>query len=206
MTPAEFQAASGCRDAALARLEIYAAQLTKWQKAINLVAPNTLPELWRRHFLDSAQVLPLAEGAGGTWLDLGSGAGFPGLVVAALGRENVILVESDTRKAVFLRETARLMDISVTVRSERIEAVPRETLGSEIGVISARALAPLEQLFAWASRFAGPETVLLFPKGRQAEDELTLALKSWKVSLQETFPSQSDGEGRILRFRGLVAR
>lgn len=205
MTPAEFQAASGCSDTALARLEIYAAQLVKWQKAINLVAPNTLPDLWRRHFLDSAQLLPLADGTSGTWLDLGSGAGFPGLVIAALGRENMVLVESDTRKAVFLRETARLMDVGVTVRSERIEAVPRETL-KDVGVISARALAPLEQLFGWAARFAGPETVLLFPKGRQAEDELTLAFKSWKVASQETFPSQSDGEGRVLRFRGLMAQ
>ncbi len=210
MTPthfqaADFQAATGCSDAVLARLEIYAAQLVKWQKAINLVAPNTLPDLWRRHFLDSAQLLPLADGSSGTWLDLGSGAGFPGLVIAAMGREAVILVESDTRKAVFLRETARLMDVSVTVRSERIEAVPRETL-KDVGVISARALAPLELLFSWAARFAGPETLLLFPKGRQAEDELTLAAKSWKVASQETFPSQSDGEGRVLRFRGLMAQ
>ncbi|MBP7062982.1 16S rRNA (guanine(527)-N(7))-methyltransferase RsmG [Ferrovibrio sp.] len=210
MTPHEFQQATGCDAAALARLQIYAAQLVKWQKAINLVAPNTLPDLWRRHFLDSAQLLPLAEpvaGQPGIWLDLGAGGGFPGLVLAAMlpGRA-FVLVESDTRKAVFLRETARAMDVPVTVLSQRIEAVSRETLLPRVAVISARALAPLAELLAWSARFADTDTMLLFPKGRQAEDELTLAGKSWTMQRLDSLPSQTDQAARIIRIMGLEAK
>ncbi len=204
--PEAFAAQTGVSRETLAKLEIYAAQLVKWQKAINLVAPNTLPDLWRRHFLDSAQILPLAAEAGpGHWLDLGSGAGFPGLVVAAMGREGVTLIESDSRKAVFLRETARAMNIEVSVRAERIEAVPAADY-RPAAVISARALAPLSDLLAWAAPFAGPHTLLLFPKGRQAEDELTLAGKSWTMEKLDSLPSQTDPAARILRIRGLKAR
>ncbi len=210
MTPADFQQATGCDDAALGRLHIYAAQLQKWQKAINLVAPNTLPDLWRRHFLDSAQLLPLAAPAAalpGLWLDLGSGGGFPGLVLAALLPQRAfVLVESDTRKAVFLRETARLMGVAVTVRAERIEAVSRESLLLPVAAISARALAPLVQLLAWAAPFASDDTLLLFPKGRQGEDELTLAGKSWTMNNIDSLPSQTDPAARIIRIMGLKAK
>lgn len=202
LSPEAFAAEAGVSRETLARLEIYAAQLRKWTKAINLVAPNTLPDLWRRHFLDSAQLYPLAAEQPGPWLDLGSGAGFPGLVIAALGREPLTLIESDIRKATFLRETARQMQVAATVRAERIEAVDPASLPRP-AVISARALASLAELLDLAAPFMAADTLLLFPKGRQAEDELTLARESWTIDHVEMIPSRSDPAGRIIRLKGL---
>ncbi len=204
LSPEIFAAEAGVSRETLDRLRIYAAQLVKWTKAINLVAPNTLPDLWRRHFLDSAQLYPLAADAPGPWLDLGSGAGFPGLVIAAMGRQ-VTLIESDIRKATFLRETARQMDVPAIVRAERIEAVDPASL-SRPAVISARALASLAELLDLAAPFMGPDTLLLFPKGRQAEDELTLARESWTIDHVEMIPSRSDPAGRIIRLKGLCRK
>jgi 16S rRNA (guanine527-N7)-methyltransferase len=213
LTLAAFQAATGCSAAALQRLETYVALLAKWQAAINLVAPNTLPDLWQRHVLDSAQLLPLAPADTRRWLDLGSGGGFPGLVIAALGAESgliVHLVESDQRKATFLREAARAMNLSnVSVHVKRIEAVEPAALHAAMGglpdVISARALAPLGDLLGLAHRLAGPDTVYLFPKGRQAEDELTGARRYWTIRDLDLLPSKTDPAARILRIRGLEA-
>lgn len=208
MTPQEFQAATQCSDTAIARLDIYAGLIAKWQKAINLVAPNTLPELWQRHFLDSAQILDLAPAGTTRWLDLGSGGGFPGLVIAALGMASVHLVESDQRKSAFLREAARAMGLSsVTVHVKRIEALDAAQLHAAMGgapdVISARALAPLNDLIGLARPLAGPDTVYLFPKGRQAEDELTEARRYWTLPTAEMLPSRTDPAARILLLRGL---
>ncbi|MFN4275941.1 MAG: 16S rRNA (guanine(527)-N(7))-methyltransferase RsmG [Ferrovibrio sp.] len=215
MTPQAFQKATGCSDQALERLNIYAALVAKWQKAINLVAPNTLPQLWERHFLDSAQLLPLAPESTTRWLDLGSGGGFPGLVIAALGVdggvETVHLVESDQRKATFLREAARAMGLGshVTVHMKRIEAVEPAALHAAMGgapqVISARALASLKDLIPLAQRLAGPDTVYLFPKGRQAGDELTEARRYWTIQALDLLPSQTEAQARIVRMRGLEA-
>ncbi|MEK9969770.1 MAG: 16S rRNA (guanine(527)-N(7))-methyltransferase RsmG [Ferrovibrio sp.] len=210
MTPAEFKAATGCSDAAIQRLETYAALIAKWQKAINLVAPKTLPELWSRHFLDSAQLLEHAPAGVTRWLDLGSGGGFPGLVIAALSDAHVHLVESDQRKSTFLREAARAMGVTATVHVKRIEAVEPAQLHAAMGgapqVISARALAPLHELIGLALPLAGPETVYLFPKGRNAEDELTEARRYWTLPIAEMLPSRTDGDARILRLRGLVPK
>lgn len=203
MTPQEFQARTGCDTAALARLETYAALLAKWQKAINLVAPKTLPDLWARHFLDSAQLLPLAPKGAKRWLDLGSGGGFPGLVIAALGFPDVQLVESDQRKSTFLIEAARAMGLAVKVHTARIEVLDPAQIGG-IDVISARALAPLPDLLPLAARFCGPGTVLLLPKGRQAQDELTGLERYWTMKKLEQLPSATDPEARILRIEGLA--
>lgn len=207
MTPGEFQKATRCSDAALARLETYAALINKWQKAINLVAPKTLPELWSRHFLDSAQLLEHAPPDTQRWLDLGSGGGFPGLVIAALSDAHVHLVESDQRKSAFLREAARAMNVSATVHVKRIEALDaaqlHEAMGGAPQVISARALAPLHELIGLARPLAGPDTVYLFPKGRSAEDELTEARRYWTIPSAETLPSRTDPAAGILRLRGM---
>lgn len=207
MTPADFQKATHCSDAARTRLEIYAALIHKWQKAINLVAPKTLPDLWSRHFLDSAQLLEHAPKDTTRWLDLGSGGGFPGLVIAALSDAHVHLVESDQRKSAFLREAARAMNVSATVHVKRIEAVDPAQLHQAMGgvpqVISARALAPLHELIGLARPLAGPDTVCLFPKGRTAEDELTEARRYWRIPAAETLPSRTDPEASILRLRGM---
>jgi len=207
-TPGDFQVATGCDAAALARLDTYAALIARWQKAINLVAANTLPDLWQRHFLDSAQLLALAPPETRRWLDLGSGGGFPGLVIAALGMETVHLVESDQRKATFLREAARAMGLAgVAVHVQRIEAVDPAALHAAMGgppqVISARALAPLTDLLPLARRLGGPETLYLFPKGRQAGDELTEARRYWTIPVLELLPSRTDPAARILRIRGM---
>lgn len=207
MTPEDFQARTGVSRETLARLSTYAALLEKWQKAINLVAGKTLPELWERHFLDSAQLLALAPPGTRRWLDLGSGGGFPGLVIAAMGMESVHLVESDQRKGAFLREAARAMGVSATVHVKRIEAVDPVALHAALGgapeVISARALAPLEELLPLAHRLAGPEAIYLLPKGRQAQDELTAARRYWTITQLEMLPSQTDPAANILRIRGL---
>jgi len=208
LSPEEFRALTNVSRETLARLETYAAQLRKWNAAINLVAPGSLNDLWRRHFLDSAQLLPLAEQqgiTGGRWLDLGSGGGFPGLVLAALGWADLHLVESDLRKAVFLRETARVMEVPVTVHACRIEKLDPVSV-RPVAVISARALAPLPALLAMALPFAGPDTLLLLPKGRQAGDELTLARESMTMTFLEQTPSRTDPEARILQIRGLTPR
>jgi 16S rRNA (guanine527-N7)-methyltransferase len=207
MTPADFQHATKCSDAAIQRLEAYAALIAKWQKAINLVAPKTLPELWSRHFLDSAQLLEHAPAGVTRWLDLGSGGGFPGLVIAALSDAHVHLVESDQRKSAFLREAARAMNISATVHVKRIEAVAPAQLHAAMGgapqVISARALAPLTELIGLAQPLARPDTIYLFPKGRTAEDELTEARRYWTLPTAEQLPSRTDPEASILRLKGL---
>lgn len=207
MTPAEFKAATRCSDAALARLVAYAGLIEKWQKAINLVAPKTLPELWSRHFLDSAQLLEHAPANTQRWLDLGSGGGFPGLVIAALSDVHMHLVESDQRKSAFLREAARAMGVTATVHVKRIEAVDPAQLHQMMGgapqVISARALAPLHELIGLARPLAGPDTVYLFPKGRNAEDELTEARRYWTIPDADRLPSRTDPEASILRLQGL---
>lgn len=207
MSPADFQKATNCSDAAIQRLETYAALVAKWQKAINLVAPKTLPELWQRHFLDSAQLLRHAPADTRRWLDLGSGGGFPGLVIAALSEAAVHMVESDQRKSAFLREAARAMGVQATVHVKRIEAVEPAQLHAAMGgapqVISARALAALHELIGLAHPLAGPDTLYLFPKGRQAEDELTEARRYWTIPDVQALPSRTDPEARILRMRGL---
>jgi 16S rRNA (guanine527-N7)-methyltransferase len=207
MTPAEFQQATNCSTAAIARLETYAGLITKWQKAINLVAPKTLPDLWSRHFLDSAQLLEHAPKDTTRWLDLGSGGGFPGLVIAALSDAHVHLVESDQRKSAFLREAARAMGVTATVHVKRIEAVEPSELHAAMGgapqVISARALAPLQELIGLAHPLSNAGTIYLFPKGRTAEDELTDARRYWTIPVADKLPSRTDPEASILRLQGL---
>ena len=181
------------------RLVAIVALLEKWQRTINLVAPATLPHIWTRHIADSLQLVALA-GDANSWVDLGSGGGFPGLVVAAAMAErpdaNIILIESDTRKAAFLREAARIAELPVTVLPERIEAVaPKIAAGVEI--VSARALAPLPKLLDLAHPFLAQGAVGLFLKGQDVDNELTEASKSWKIeaSIKE---SLTDPSGRIL--------
>lgn len=178
----------------LARLETYAVLLVKWQARINLVGPATIPDLWRRHMLDSAQLFALLPA--GPVLDLGSGAGFPGLVLAILrgaAGEVVHLVESDARKCAFLREAARLTDAPVAIHNKRIETLTP----FPVAAVTARALAPLAVLLSWAEPFLGPHTHCLFLKGRTCEEELTQASKDWMMTA-DRISSLSDPSGYIL--------
>jgi 16S rRNA (guanine527-N7)-methyltransferase len=183
----------------LARLEAYAALLVQWSARINLVGRDTIPDLWRRHFLDSAQLQAFVPGAARNLIDLGSGAGFPGLVLAILGVPGVELVEADSRKATFLREAARITATEVTIRPCRIAAVPPHP----VDVVSARGCAPLDRLLSLATPFLGPDTVCLFPKGERVGEELTLARKRWtmNVSIEQ---SLSDRRGVILCLQEVV--
>jgi 16S rRNA (guanine527-N7)-methyltransferase len=198
--PALLAGLPGVSRETLERLEAYAALLTKWQARINLVGPATLPELWRRHMLDSAQLFGLLPPGTRVVVDLGSGAGFPGLVLAALGVPEVHLIESDSRKCAFLREAARVMGVAATIHNRRIEQVPPFAAD----VVTARALAPLSVLLGYAFPFLqaavdkGDSGECLFLKGRAAPEELTLASKEWKMAI-ERVASLSDPDGLILR-------
>ncbi len=189
----------------LERLEIYARLLTKWTRAINLVSADSLPDLWRRHFLDSAQLLPLLPpapaGRPRRLADLGSGAGFPGLVLAILGAGEIHLVESDRRKGQFLREVSRETAAGAEVHLGRIEEL--SPLCADC--VTARALAPLERLLDYAARHLAPGGSALFLKGRGAAEELTQAARRWSMAV-ERFPSRTDPEGSILRIADLAAR
>ena len=190
----------------LARLHHYEAMLRRWQKSINLVGRNTMDQAWVRHFRDSAQLASLAPAAAKEWLDLGSGGGFPGLVLAILGVGHVHLMESDGRKCVFLREVIRETQAPATVHHGRIEALPR----LRADVITARALAPLTVLLPLAARHADARTVALLPKGRHAAREIQ-DLDDWLIDSGismnirvESLPSRIDGEGTIVRIRGFA--
>ena len=176
------------------RLNTYADLLRKWQRSINLVGPRTLDDLWNRHFTNSAQLLPLIPPSARVLVDFGSGAGFPGLVLAILGVAEVHLIESDQRKSTFLREVARATGTPVTVHAKRIEQVTP----FPADVVSARALAPLGDLLGFAAPFLGPDSLCLFPKGQMAEDELTAASKIWNMNV-DRIQSVTDPSATILR-------
>ncbi len=179
-----------------AALESYLALLAEWNPRINLVASATIDE-WRvRHVTDSTQLAPLFPTGPGPFADLGSGAGLPGLVLAAAGpAAEWHLIESDQRKSAFLREAARRMGLArVTVHAVRIEAAKLPPLRA----VTARALAPLEKLLPHAHRLLAPDGVAVFPKGRMAEQELTAAGATWLMHA-ERFASRTDPEATILR-------
>ena len=195
---AAFQDATGVSRETLNRLAAYEATLRKWQPKINLVGPSTLPDAWRRHFLDSAQLFPLIPETARVLVDLGSGAGFPGLVLAIMGVPDVHLIESDSRKCAFLREAARVADARVTVHNKRIEAAP----AIAADVVTARALAPMNDLLGWAYPFIGNRGVAIFPKGQNVAEELTDTTKYWMMRT-ERFDSRTDPTGTILRVSGI---
>ena len=209
LTPEAFQDRLSVSRETLESFQRYAALLKKWNRAINLVGPKSLDDVWRRHFLDSAQLcahLPEAPvPAERVILDVGSGAGFPGMVLALLGCGRVHLVEADQRKAQFLREVARVTAAPVVIHAVRLENIDPAADLPEIDVITCRAFAPLPRLLALTERFLRPETgkkqpIGLFLKGRRVEEELTEAGKKWRLQL-DRFESETDPEGSILRLK-----
>lgn len=190
----------------LERLETHHRVLSSWNRRINLVAGGSLADAWRRHYADSAQLWPLAPDGARSWIDLGAGAGFPGLVIAAIAAERapelgITLVEADARKAAFLATAAREMSLAPRIVTARIEALP----AAPHDVVSARALAPLPRLLALAHPLIGPATVCLFPKGADAQNELTAAETDWHYRV-EAVPSLTDPRSRILRITGAEPR
>ncbi len=199
--------------AARHRLEIYVATLGKWQQKINLIGPGTVPDIWHRHILDCGQVARLVPAEARRFCDLGSGAGLPGLVLAAmgLGEEEggcLDLVESDSRKSAFLREANRLMGTNAQVVTKRIEdhATALADSGSpRYDVITARALAPLPKLLEMSENLLKTGGKLLFLKGKASDAELTESEKAWKMTITKT-PSASDPDGVILMIKDLDRR
>ncbi len=179
------------------RLTIYAERLIRWNTRINLVGAASMTDLWRRHMLDSAQLIDRLPPRAAELVDLGTGAGFPGLVLAILSGLRAHLVEADTRKAAFLSEVARLTEASATVHSIRIEYLEP----FPVDVITARALAPLPRLLDYASPIlevsAGRAPICLFLKGAKWQEELTTAQKEWSMRA-DSFTSISDPTGRVL--------
>jgi 16S rRNA (guanine527-N7)-methyltransferase len=183
-----------------ARLEIYVDHLVRWQKIKNLVGPKTLSEIWTRHIADSAQLARLIDSEANCLVDLGSGAGFPGLVLACILADRsdfeTHLIESNGRKAAFLREVARALNLRVHVHDKRIEEA-LQAITPQIDVLTARALAPLSDLFKLYGFLPHQPRKALFLKGQDIDSELTEAAKYWSID-SEIVPSRTNPQGRIL--------
>jgi 16S rRNA (guanine527-N7)-methyltransferase len=180
----------------LSQLESYLGLLEKWQRRINLVANSTLADAWQRHILDSAQLVRFYPPNTKKILDVGSGAGFPGLVLAILGGVEVDLVESDQRKAIFLSTVISSLGLTAKVYNQRIEALPN--LAPD--VVTARALAPVPKLLKLIENQLSPDLVCLFLKGAKVEDELT-NLQSYSSMIATSYPSLSGQNGVILELK-----
>ena len=189
----EFQTATNVSRETLDRCKIYVDLLQDWSGRMNLVARSTLDDVWHRHMLDSAQLFPLIPGGAKTLIDLGAGAGFPGVVMSIMGVPEVHLVESTGKKAAFLQTVVNETGISAKIHNDRIEALKPFTAD----VITARALAPLDKLLSYAARFSGPNTRHLYLKGQHVGDELTKAHKMWNMKVDQV-PSSTDPQGSVL--------
>lgn len=180
----------------LEKFEAYLALLEKWQRRINLVANSTLAVAWQRHILDSAQLTRFYPPNTKKILDVGSGAGFPGLVLAIMGDVEVDLVESDQRKAIFLSTVIRSLGLPAKVHNQRIESLPN--LAPD--VVTARAVAPVSKLLKLIENQLLPDTLCLFLKGVSVEDELT-DLRSYSTIFYRNHPSLSEPNGVVLELR-----
>jgi 16S rRNA (guanine527-N7)-methyltransferase len=184
-------------------LRAYEALVKKWNPAINLVAKGSLSEFWDRHIVDSVQIFQFASEKARLWVDIGSGGGMPGLVVAILAKSQnpnlkVLLIESDQRKSTFLRTVIRELGLSAEVWAKRVEDVEVD----HVDVLSARALASLDELFELSKSIVGATTQQLYLKGRRYEEEVKKAVESWHFDIV-AHPSITDKESRILDIRNL---
>jgi len=192
--PADFQRDTLVSRETLGRLEAYVALLLRWNQRINLIGRDTESDIWRRHIFDSAQLAPLLPFGVRDIVDIGAGAGLPGLILSILNIPATIhLIESDGRKAAFLREAIRITQAPAIIHETRIEEVAL----SAPDVIIARACAPLDRLLKMAEKLISIHTLCVFPKGARAEQELTEARTRWKMKAR-LVPSRSDPRARIL--------
>lgn len=189
------------------KLKQFSEFVLKWQKSVNLISPKTVPEIWERHIVDSAQLYPYIPVETKTLVDMGSGAGFPGIVLALLNQENkgpvhhFYLIESDTKKSIFLKEAARLFGLPVTVINDRIEKVQIE----QVDVVTARALKDVNELLSLGQGFITPETTCLFLKGEKVDEEIAGVCVSMREKMcLERFPSQTNPGGCILKLSHIV--
>ena len=184
-------------------LQQFADLVRKWTPKINLISPATIPELWERHIVDSAQIYRFAPESYKKWVDIGSGGGFPGIVMAIIAKTqqpdaSFILIESDQRKATFLRTAARELNLRVTVLAERIENAAAQ--GAD--VVSARALSTLSTLLPLIERHINSHGQAILHKGKKAGEEIADARQNWRFDLEE-FTSLTDLGGQILIVKGI---
>ncbi|HLY80650.1 MAG TPA: 16S rRNA (guanine(527)-N(7))-methyltransferase RsmG [Caulobacteraceae bacterium] len=198
---ADFAARIGASAGQMADLERFQAMLSDWNQRMNLVSAGSLAEFWPRHALDSAQLLQIAPGAR-TWVDIGAGAGFPGLVLAIRLKgeagAKVHLVESVAKKCRFLEAVSDALTLPTQVHNDRAE-----NLALKADVVTARAVAPLGRLLGFARPYLAKGAIGLFPKGRGAEAEIADARAAWRFTCN-AIPSLSDPDGRILKVEGLT--
>ncbi len=191
---AEFLAAFPVSRETEARLARYETLLLERNRTLSLISGATTEIIWTRHFLDSAQLLPLIPEPDRPVVDIGTGAGFPGLVLAILGLPDVHLIEHNMQKVAFLQSVAAALNLPVTVHGKKAEAIKPFVAGT----VTARALKPLDQLLGFGKRFLGQNSVCLFPKGRRAEEEMADAARRWHMKT-ERFPSVTDPDSTIFR-------
>ncbi len=197
--PQDFAGTTNVSRETLARLKAYVALLGEWNARHNLVSSRSLDDVWRRHIWDSAQLCPLIPDDTKCLIDLGSGAGFPGIVLSVMRPElRIVLTESIAKKCRFLEEIVARLGLSAEARNARMENLPAE----RFDVVTARACAPLPRLLTYAQRFQGPATTNLLLKGQSVEVELTEARKSWRMQVLK-HPSRTDPSGTILEIREL---
>ena len=198
---AAFQAATGCDDAAMARMDTFQGLLVEWNEKMNLVGPSAMASFWGRHAFDSAQLLALAPDAK-IWADIGAGAGFPGLVLAILSRDRpgmaVHLIESIAKRCLFLRTVSAALDLPTQVHNARAESLNL----SPVDIVTARACAPLPRLLEYARPLLRGKATALFLKGRDVDAEIAEARKTWRFEAN-LLPSRSDPEGRIVHLQRL---
>jgi 16S rRNA (guanine527-N7)-methyltransferase len=175
------------------KLDVFAELLLKWNQKINLISPKTEGDIWQRHILDSLQLMPLIENRSVKIGDIGSGAGFPGLILAIAGCRDVTMIESDQRKCAFMREASRITGAGARIEAQRIE----ESGAISVDLVTSRALAPVTKLLDLASVIATEKTQCLFLKGQHLDDELTEAHKKWFINAHRV-PSKTDPAGIIL--------
>ena len=183
------------------RLKIYQELLLKWQAKINLIGPDTVSDSWNRHFVDSLQILPYIDDKNAVAVDMGTGAGFPGMVMAIAGMANVHLIESDTKKIIFLKEVARLTHTDVSIHHMRIE----EATIDNVKLIFSRACSSLSQLLSYSQNYVSRETKCLFHKGKNYSKELLDSQSDWLFDYS-VYPSITDAQGSILQVTNLRMR
>ncbi len=183
----------------LERLKRYVELLLKWQRAINLIGPNTAQNIWCRHILDSGQLMAHLPTTSGPVVDIGSGAGLPGMVLAIMGVPDVHLIDSDSRKCAFLHEASRVTGTAVQIHNSRVETAEI----APAAIVTARAVAPLKRLIELTQSVSKQNTVFFFFKGKDVKNELTEIKKNWNMSL-DVIPSYSSTEGVILRMESLT--
>lgn len=180
------------------RLEKYLAFVIQENEKYNLIGPKEVDRLWERHVLDSAQLFPFVQNCGG-FLDVGSGAGFPGVVLSVLGAAGGCLVESSHKKCSFLKNVSRETLSDFSVRCERVE----QMRGVSFNRIVSRAVAPIERCLLWTRGVSSPNTQWFFLKGKTVEEEISVALKSFSFEL-DLFPSVTSEEGKVVRIQEVI--